>query len=71
MTGIDEILDLERKWSIFFYLELENWMIISRDDLDCQDFEEKIIVLISKFEILKKISLSLLNIQNFSSQFFP
>ena len=23
-AGIDEILDLERKWSIFFYLELEN-----------------------------------------------
>ena len=24
VADIDEILDLERKWSIFFYLELEN-----------------------------------------------
>ena len=33
--------NLERKWFIFFYLELENWMLISRDGLDCQDFEER------------------------------
>ena len=46
--------NLERKWSIFFYLELENWIFISRDALECQDFEEKILVLLSKFEILKK-----------------
>ena len=36
-------------------------MFISRDVLDCQDFEDKILVLLSKFEILKKISLSLLD----------
>lgn len=47
--------NLERKWSIFFYLELENWIFISRDVLEYQDFEEKILVLLSKFEILKKI----------------
>ena len=31
-------------------------MFFSRDVLDCQDFEEKILVLLSKFEILKNIS---------------
>ena len=59
-TGIDEILNLEKsreEWSIFFYLELENWMFISRDVLNCQDFEETILVLLSKFKILKNISL--------------
>ena len=67
-TGIDEILNLEKsreEWSIFFYLELENWMFISRDVLNCQDFEETILVLLSKFKILKKNSLSLLDWMRF------
>ena len=29
-------------------------MLISRDVLNCQDFEDKILILLSKFEILKK-----------------
>ena len=29
-------------------------MFISRDDLDCRDVEDKIFVLLSKFETLKK-----------------
>ena len=67
---------LERKWSIFFYLELENWIFISRDALECQDFEEKILVLLSKFEILKKILFhfskewDFANRFSFSSRFF-
>ena len=52
----------------FFYLELENWMFFSRDVLDCQGFEKKILVLLSKFEILKKISLSLLDWMRFCEQ---
>ena len=36
-------------------------MLISRDGLDCQDFEEEILNLLSKFKILKYISLSLLD----------
>ena len=36
-------------------------MFFSQDVLDCQDFEDNILVLLSKFEILKKISLSLLD----------
>ena len=68
--------NLERKWSIFFYLELENWIFISRDALECQDFEEKILVLLSKFEILKKILFhfskewDFANRFSFSSRFF-
>ena len=60
--------NLERKWFIFFYLELENWIFISRDVLECQDFEEKILVLLSKFEIWKKNSLSLLEGMRFCKQ---
>ena len=68
--------NLERKWSIFFYLELENWIFISRDVLECQDFEEQILVLLSKFEILKKILFhfskewDFANRFSFSSRFF-
>ena len=47
---------------------IRNWMFISRDVLDCQDFEEKILVLLSKFEIFKKISLSLLDWMRFCKQ---
>ena len=60
--------NLERKWPIFFYLELENWMFFSQDVLDCQDFEGNILVLLSKFEIFKKISLSLLDLMRFCKQ---
>ena len=47
---------------------IRNWMFISRDVLDCQDFEDKILVLLSKFKILKKISLSLLDWMRFCKQ---
>ena len=42
-------------------VQLENWMFISRDVLDCQDFEEKILVILLKFKILKKKIFSRLN----------
>ena len=69
MTGIDEILHLERKWSIFF---ISSWRI------ECSFLEMFSIVkilktkfsfiLLSKFEILKKISLSLLDWMRFCKQ---
>ncbi len=68
--------NLERIWSIFFYLELENWIFISRDALECQDFEEKILIFLSQFEILKKILFhfskewDFANRFSFSSRFF-
>ena len=52
-------------------------MFISRDVLDSQDFEDTILVLLSKFEIWKKILFlfskewDLANRFSFSSRFFP
>ena len=45
--------NLEKKWFIFFYLELENWMLISRDGLDCQDFEEEILMVVEANKLLR------------------
>ena len=47
--------NLEKKWLIFFSLELENCIFISLSLLDFQDFETKILFLLSICEILKTI----------------
>ena len=54
--GIDEILDLERKWSIFCYLELKNLIFISRCSW-LSRFRRYNSCFPPKFVILKKISL--------------
>ena len=47
--------NLEKKWLIFFSLELENCIFISLSLLDFQDFETKILFLFSICEIFKTI----------------
>ena len=58
--GIDEILDLEkilRGNGPFFAISSWRIKFSFLDVLDCQDFEDKILVFLPKFVILKKISL--------------
>ena len=51
--------NLEKKWLIFFSLELENCIFISLSLLDFQDCADKILFLLSIYEILFSVSLSL------------
>ena len=58
------------------FFSISSWIFIFWYVLDCQDFEEKILVLLSKFEILKKILFhfskewDFANRFSFSSRFF-
>ena len=56
---------LEEKWLTVFPLKLEKWIFISRSPLDFQDFEKKILFLLSFLKILYWNSLSPLDFQDF------
>ena len=56
---------LEEKWLTVFPLKLERWIFISRSPLDFQDFEKKILFLLSFLKILYWNSLSPLDFQDF------
>ena len=56
---------LEEKWLTVFPLKLERWIFISRSPLDFQDFEKKILFLLSFLKISYWNSLSPLDFQDF------